>query len=206
MTKLKIVLISVCIVFLSLLYMIRMYRADEYKYEAFLENKVGARYQNTEYKKLEDLFKEETHIEYLYVDIKGDQARELHIRSEKSYYIIEEYEGDFWVIYEGTAYEYPVINDEWRGVLYYREGSAPHHDIYYATIFDNNGAIVQTSEYSWYDVNEDWIMDSEDLYLVNKDEWDIETWKKATRIYRESERITEGWIEIAGVIVYKNMH
>lgn len=130
---------------------------------------------------------------YLYRDINGDMVEELHVKSDRYYYVLQA-EGDkLEVLYSGTTYEYPVNEGDLIGVLYYRMGDAPKHETYEFHTFGLLGETGESAGFEWYDSNENEEMDVEDLYLFDDNETDMGDWLELTRVYRDLDVENEVW-------------
>ncbi len=172
--------------------------SDHAVFAAFLEGKLQAVNADNEEYFVTDLL-ENAEGKYLYCDIDGDGFDELHLRSDKNYYIINDKEGILHVIYEGTAYEYPVYQDELQGILYFRQGGAPGHESYQFYRFDSQGQVQALLEFEWYDLNENGTMDTEDVYLLNQEEIKEEEWKEETQVYREIPVSLKNWSSVGNL-------
>lgn len=172
------------------------HRSDEHAvFATFLGGKLHAVNAENKECSVTDLL-ENAEGKYLYCDIDGDGFDELHLRSEQNYYIIKNEEGSLYVLYEGTAYEYPVEQDELRGILYFRRGGAPEHESYQFYVLDSQGQVQETLEFEWYDANENDTMDAGDIYLLNQEEIKEKKWKEETQMYREVPVGLEKWSNV----------
>ena len=191
-----VLLILIILISGSLIISNKNHRSDEHAiFVAFLEGKLHAVNAENRECSVTDLL-ENAEGKYLYWEIDGDGLEELHLRSEQNYYIIKNEEGSLHVIYEGTAYEYPVDQDELRGILYFRPGGAPTHERYPFPLFDSQGQVQEPLEFEWYDANENDTMDAGDIYLLNQEEIKEKKWKEETQMYREVPVGLEKWSDV----------
>lgn len=133
---------------------------------------------------------------YLYCDINGDMIEELHVKSDRYYYVLQAEGSKLEILYSGTVYEYPVNVDGIIGVLYYRLGDAPKHDTYEFHTFGLLGETGESVSFEWNDNNENGEMDEEDMYLYDGKGIQMEEWLEETEGYRniDVENMTwENW-------------
>ncbi len=161
-------------------------------YESFLRSEIPVMKTDNKYYWIKDLL-ENAEGKYLYCDIDGDDIDELHVKSDKVYFIIKKQKDGLQVLYEGSCYEEPINQNGLRGVLYFRKGGAPTHDSYQYYSMDSEGVNQNILEFEWYDENENELMDSEDIYLFNNENMEEEEWKEKTRLYRKNVGITQEW-------------
>ena len=103
--------------------------------------------------------------EFVFADVDNDGEDELCFRTRVFLYVINNSDGKFDVIYEGTSnYDYPVDTEDKHGIYYYFSGAAPMHYIYKFTEIDNDGNVLSSKMSSQYDANENGIMNPEDMY------------------------------------------
>lgn len=155
----------------------------------------SAVFQTKEVQSLKDMF-ERDDIEYLFCDIDSDGLLELHVRSTRFYYILKYKEKTLKIIFADVAYVYPINNNKLCGILYYRKESAPENEVYCFTIFDKNGEHISGPEYIWYDMNENYKQDENDLYMSDDTEQDMRTWLNETEVYRENMNQQLEWMSI----------
>lgn len=120
---------------------------------------------------IKDLPEYDDDYEFVFADVDNDDEDELCFRTRVSLYVINNSDGKFSVIYEGTSsYDYPVDTEDKHGIYYYFSGAAPVHYIYKFTEIDNDGNVLSSKMSSEYDANENGIMDPEDMYCLGEDE------------------------------------
>lgn len=170
---------------------------NQNRYEQFLKNQTKALDEEGNQICLKELFDGQDAIKYLMFDIDGDGTEELHVRSEKFYYVLKNRDGRLLIIHSGTAYEYPLKGENISGVLYHRYGGAPTHEIFYFIEFGGLDQKQVGPVYQWYDENGNGKEDGEDIYLKDQVMQDMEEWKKEVGVFQNGEVIDTGWDFIA---------
>ncbi len=119
--------------------------------------------------------------EYAFVDSDGDDFYEMHIRSERYYYIID-CENDELFVWKSLYPKTELFNN--GDYLYTHISGAPlHHDYKYFRT-DREGEDEWSVTYSWYDMNEDGKYDENDLYFTQGTEvLSHEEWKEVQKEY-----------------------
>lgn len=162
-------------------------------YEAFLAGETAVCDKKTgEEKNISALLEAESGT-YLYCDINGDLVDELHVKSDKHYYILGTEGTEFEILYEGAVYEQPVNEAGVCGVFYHREGAAPTHDSYQFHTFGLLGETSGSVSFEWYDNNENGKMEEEDLYLYDGSEMKMDEWIEKTERYRNLDVEDMAW-------------
>lgn len=122
-------------------------------------------------------------VSYTLSDLDKDGTDELFVLAGPSAYVVKNESGAFKVIYDGCGYEKPISTDDFTGVLYYRPGQAPLNEIYMFTEF-SEGEKTGKSYASWYDDNENNVMDKEDVFFLDSEdevEVSMEDWIAAAQ-------------------------
>lgn len=119
--------------------------------------------------------------EYTFSDSDTDGLDELHIRSERYYYIID-CENDELSVWKDLHPRTELLNN--GDYLYTHIGGAPlHHDYKYFSM-GPEGEEVWSITYNWYDENSNGEFDEEDLYVMqNTNVLSYEEWKEVQENY-----------------------
>ncbi|MCR4831858.1 MAG: hypothetical protein K5883_10455 [Pseudobutyrivibrio sp.] len=138
-------------------------------------------------------------VQYVMMDIDGDDREELCVRAHPAFYILKDIKGRLSVIYSGATYDEPINNNDLVGVYWYRTGAAPIHDDYKFVSF-NNGTVDNIEYYSWYDENGNGEMDEVDNYSEHyydeKDTMSMEEWLELAHNYLDYRDYHADWIDL----------
>lgn len=119
--------------------------------------------------------------QYTFWDSDDDGSNELHIRSERYYYIIDSINDELYV-WKSLHPRTELLNN--GDYLYTHIGEGPlHYDYKYFKI-NQEGEESFSISYSWYDNNSNNEFDEKDLYIrENKDIISYEEWKQVQKNY-----------------------
>lgn len=151
-------------------------------YEKFLKGKETTAYLGKEQYSITELT-EAKQGNYVLCDVTGDGKSELHLKTKRNYFIIEEMDDSLTVIYDGSVYDNLVCTKNISGILYFRKGGAPDNYIYQFYELGLHGEIENQEKWSWYDDNENNVMDEMDMYIANDDFISMDEWSKQTEEY-----------------------
>ena len=118
-------------------------------------------------------------ILYCFSDVNGDGSDELIIRGRMYFYVVKSFGDEYKVIYTGNSYDKPIDLEKCHGIMYYRNEGAPFHEMYKFRLISSNIEGTEIINASWYDVDEDGVMDNTDYFFldgyeeikVTKDKW-----------------------------------
>ena len=139
-------------------------------------------YYNGEGYELGDFFRNKQ-LYYSYADIDNDGEKELGLRTNEDSFVVDL--DTRHIIYEGSSYEYLVECNEYKGLVYMRDGGAPNHTDYQFSTIDELGKSNVEFSVSWYDLDENNEYDGNDMFYINDKEVEYQTWKERTITYLE---------------------
>lgn len=178
-------------------------------YKNFLENKLNAISKSNEEYIFKDLYENKDDrynkdLKYALLDINNDNLPELLIHSMGRYDIYS-YKNNTLLLWNEMHYYYDRLLEN-KNFMYIREGAAPKHINYIYKVFDDNGALEYSFDFSKYDANENELFDENDAYFIediqiSKNEWELKT-RELLKI-KEYEILWNKMECSNGVIIYK---
>lgn len=132
--------------------------------------------------------------EYTFFDSDGDGLEELHVRSDRYYYVID-CESATLHIWKTMYPTTKVLNN--GDYLYTHIGGAPLHYDYEYFAVNQEGEDIFSVSFSWYDDNLNGEVDEEDVFLKEGTEISYEEWEEIEEKYLEvgSDEISWGVLE-----------
>ena len=132
-------------------------------------------------------------MQYTFFDSDGDGLDELHVRSERYYYIID-CESDTLSVWKTMYPTTEVLNN--GDYLYTHIGGAPLHYDYEYFVTNQEGEDIFSVSFSWYDDNLNGEVDKEDVFLKEGVEISYEEWKELEKEYLKIGTNRISWISL----------
>ncbi len=141
--------------------------------------------------------------EYTFWDSDGDNFNELHIRSERYYYVIDCVNDELCVWKELHPRTELLNNGDY---LYIHIGEAPPHYDYQYFVTNQEGEDVWSISYSWYDENNNGAFEKNDLYLMEGTQvLSYEEWEEVQKNYLNVGTDKISWIRLTDKKEWKQM-
>ena len=129
--------------------------------------------------------------EYTFFDSDGDGLQELHVRSDRYYYVID-CESATLSVWKTMYPTTEILNN--GDYLYTHIGGAPLHHDYEYFMTNQEGEDIFSVSFSWYDDNLNGEVDRADVFLKEGIEISYEEWEEIEEKYLEIGTDEISWI------------